>query len=97
VTSRAQYLQELYDCSQRLARTHLELGELLSAEKSAKVNAYYSSDGRTNADKDNSANMSALNITVDIFKVRSEISSLEAQRDYLMCAVQFFDDSPLIG
>ena len=91
--SRASFLQELFDCTQRIANAHRELGQLLAAEKQARVQAYHSSEGRTNSDKDNAANMSALNITVDIFKIRSDIAALEASKDYLMIAVQFFPES----
>lgn len=96
MASRAGFLQELYDCSQHLANAQRELGQLLAAEKQAKVQGYNTSAGRTNTDKENEGSVSALNITVDIFKIRSEIAALEASREYLKMAIVYWEPADAV-
>lgn len=82
-------LVELESNAERLAGLNRELGQLLSAEKSAKVMAFHDNDHlRTDKQRESVGSVQSLNITTDIFKVRSDIAAHECRRTYLITAIQ---------
>ena len=82
-------LEELEQVSYRIANEHRELGQLLLAEKQAKVHGFAGAATlKTISERENVGALQALNITEDIFKARSELASLEARRDYLRVAIE---------
>ncbi len=83
-----QLREEYEQATYRLANSHRELGQLLSAEKSAKVLSYGRSMAKTLGERENEGAINALNITEDIFKVRAEIEATKARLDYLGVAIQ---------
>lgn len=83
----APLLAELEDNARRLSRLHVELGTLLAAEKNAKVLGFNASHERSNTARETEGSVQALHITEDIFKLRAEVLSLEARRDYLVVAI----------
>jgi hypothetical protein len=71
-----------------IAKEQRELGHLLVAEKQAKVTGFARSDGRSISERENDGAVQALNLTVDVFKVRASLEALKAERDYTETALR---------
>lgn len=72
-----------------LARDHRELAECLVAEKQTKVRAYAdAADARTNTDRLHVADLAALDLTADVFRLKGSIAAHEVRVAYLSLLIQ---------
>ena len=81
-------LTELESNALDLTLTHRELGQVLLAEKQAKITGFAQSDSRTISERDNAGAVQALEDTLEVFRLRAKIAGLEARRHFLTVALQ---------
>ncbi len=81
-------LQRLGEVTEELQQLHRELASLLAAEKSARIAAWVESDETTVTARDRVADFNALNLTLDIIKIKGEIAAFEAEVRYLVIVVE---------
>lgn len=83
LATRAQALEELETVATDLANSHRGLAELLAAEHTARVQAWFQSDAQYVTERDRIAEFNTLHLTPEVIKLRGEIAALEARRAFL--------------
>lgn len=83
VYTRGEALAKLSDISSSLATSHRELADLLSAEHNAKTRAWFEATSQYISERDRIADLNALDLSLDIIKLKGEIAALEAERSFL--------------
>lgn len=81
-------LTQLEDLTADLAQMHLELGELVGAEKEQRVRAYEDSGESSVSGADRYADAAVLDLTTEIIKLKSEIRASEVQWQFLMACMR---------
>lgn len=71
-----------------LSSKHKELASLTAAEHAGKIQAWFGSDVSTLKERDQLAAFHAVDLTVDIIRLKGEIKSLEEERDFLNTFLQ---------
>jgi hypothetical protein len=79
---------ELEDLTADLVQLHLELGELVAAERVQRVRAYEDSGMDSVSAADRYADGATLDLTEQIIKLKSEIKAGEVHWDFLMAMYQ---------
>ena len=74
----------LEDLTDALAQMHLELGELVAAEKVQRVRAYEDSGESSVSGADRYADGAVLDLTESIIKLKAEIRATEVEWEFLM-------------
>lgn len=87
--TRHELLDELEELTDVLMRDQRELHEVLRVEKQQKVGGYSQAGGNTVADRNNAADLGALDLTMDAFKLRGEIAAHEARIRFIITALQY--------
>lgn len=77
-------LTRLEDITADLAQMHLELGELVAAEKVQRVRAYEDSGEGSVSAADRYADGAVLDLTESIIKLKAEIRATEVEWEFLM-------------
>jgi hypothetical protein len=85
---------KLSNVTTSLADYYLQLGMLQAQEREKKVLAYHNSGARTVTDKEKDAELSALHITLEIFKVRGEINALCEDKTYIQERLKWLNSLP---
>lgn len=81
-------LTQLEDLTADLAQMHLELGELVAAEKEQRVRAYEDSGMDSVSAADRYADAAVLDLATEIIKLKSEIRASEVQWEFLMACMK---------
>lgn len=81
-------LTQLEDLTADLAQMHLELGELVGAEKEQRVRAYDDSGMDSVSAADRYADGAVLDLTTEIIKLKAEIRASEVQWEFLMACMR---------
>lgn len=89
-------LNRLAILTRDLADDHKELATVLKSENECKVQAYLSTEG-TEGYKSHVARLQALNLTGDVFTLKGAIAAKEAERTYLLTAIDHFSHLPLLS
>jgi hypothetical protein len=76
------------DLTADLAQMHLELGEMVAAEKEQRVRAYEDSGESSVSAADRYADAAVLDLTTEIIKLKSEIRASEVQWEFLMACMR---------
>lgn len=88
--TRADLLAEYETLTDVVMADHRELAEFLVAEKQTKVNGYaQAADARTNSDRQNAGDLAALDLTVDIFRLKGKIAAHEARVAFITTALSY--------
>lgn len=86
---RADALAQHGEIARELADLHYQLGNVLSAEREAKVMTFAASQLPTDKQRDNAAQVNSIQSTKDVFKIREEIAALEERRDHLRMVLAY--------
>lgn len=81
-------LTELEALTADLAQFHLELGELVAAERVQRVRAFQDSGEESVSAADRYADGATLDLTEQIIKLKAEIRATEVHWDFLMAMYQ---------
>lgn len=90
--TRADLLDELETVTDVLAADHRELAECLVAERQAKVHAFDASLETTVAGRNHSGDLQALDMIIDILRLKGKIAGHEARIAYITTALPYLTD-----
>lgn len=92
VPTREAALAELEDVAQEISNLHLQLAELLHAEHNAKTRSWFDSNSQYVTERDRIAEFNALDLTLDIIKLRGELAAADSRRSFLTTLIQWSTD-----
>lgn len=90
--AREQSLSRLEKVTTTLSQLHRELAQVLIAERQAKVESFLGTQDLHAQARDRQADAYAVSLSVEVFKLRGEISALTEERDYLIFYLSFLKE-----
>ncbi len=79
----SQPLARFGEVSAELQMAHRELATLLAAEHEAKVKSWFAANDDTIKGRDRVAEFNALDLTLDVIKLKGDIAALREEKDWL--------------
>lgn len=87
--TRAVALDELETVATDIADLHLQVAELIAAEHEAKTTAWFNAESQYISERDRIADFNALSLSLDLIKLRGELSAAESRRSFLEFVVHW--------